>query len=48
MKVRFLAPAEIEMSEASAYYEMQAQNLGVNYLNIIEDAVTEISNTGKR
>ncbi len=43
MKVRFLTPAEIEMLEASAYYEMQAENLGVNFLDIIESAVAEIA-----
>jgi len=47
MKVRFLAPAEIEMLEASAYYEMQVHNLGVNYLDIIEEAITEISENPK-
>ena len=43
MKVRFLTPAEIEMFEASAYYEMQAYDLGVNFLDIIEEAVAEIA-----
>ncbi len=43
MKVRFLTPAEIEMFEASAYYEMQASNLGGNFLDIIEEAVNEIA-----
>lgn len=43
MKIRFLAPAEIEMFEASAYYEMQVKNLGANYLDIIEEAIKEIS-----
>ena len=43
MKVRFLTPAEIEMFEASAYYEMQVNNLGENFLNIIEEAVEEIA-----
>lgn len=47
MKVRFLAPAEIEMLEASAYYEMQVQNLGANYLDIIEEAIVEISENPK-
>ena len=44
MKVRFLSPAEIEMLEASAYYEIQATNLGDDFLNIIEEAVNEIAN----
>ena len=43
MKVRFLAPAEIEMFEASAYYEMQVDNLGRNFLTIIEKAIKEIA-----
>lgn len=43
MTVRFLAPAEIEMLEASAYYEIQANNLGDDFLNIIEEAVNEIA-----
>ncbi len=32
MKVRFLTPAEIEMFEAAAYYEMQVTTLGVDFL----------------
>jgi toxin ParE1/3/4 len=43
MKISFLTPAEIEMFEASAYYEMQAHDLGVNFLDIIEEAVAEIA-----
>jgi hypothetical protein len=42
MKVRFLTPAEIKMFEASAYYEMQATDLGSNFLDIIEEATNEI------
>ncbi len=42
MKVRFLSPAEIEMLEASAYYENQAINLGDDFLTIIEEAVNDI------
>ena len=42
MKVRFLLPAEIEMFEAAAYYEMQAKGLGGNFLDIIEEAVASI------
>ncbi len=42
MKIRFLTPAEIEMFEASAYYEMQATGLGSNFLDIIEEATNEI------
>ena len=47
MKVRFLTPAEIEMFEASAYYEMQAPNLGENFLDIIEEAIEEIAKNPK-
>lgn len=43
MKVRFLSPAEIEMLESSVYYEMQAENLGRSFLDIIEEAVVEIA-----
>jgi plasmid stabilization system protein ParE len=43
MKIRFLAPAETEMMEAAAYYEMQVERLGTNFLDIIEAAVSEIS-----
>ena len=46
MKVRFLTPAEIEMFEASVYYEMQATDLGNNFLDIIEEATSEIKEKG--
>ena len=42
MQVRFLAPAELEMFEASAYYELQVSTLGENFLDIIESAIAEI------
>ncbi|MCA1787116.1 MAG: type II toxin-antitoxin system RelE/ParE family toxin [Desulfobacteraceae bacterium] len=42
MKFRFLAPAEEEMLEAAFYYEMQVENLGTNFLDIIEKAIAEI------
>jgi len=42
MKVRFLAPAEIEMLEASIYYENQAAYLGDDFLDIVEAATGEI------
>ena len=45
MKVRFLTPAEIEMLEASIYYESQAAYLGDDFLDIVEAAVTEIAET---
>ena len=43
MRIRFLIPAEFEMFEASAYYEMQATYLGNNFLDIIEEAANEIA-----
>ncbi len=43
MKIRFLTPAETEMMEAAAFYEMQVEKLGVNFLDIIEAAVVEIA-----
>lgn len=42
MNVRFLAPAEIEMFEAAAYYELQVPTLGENFLDIIENAIDGI------
>jgi toxin ParE1/3/4 len=43
MKVRFLTPAEEEMMEAAAYYEMQVEKLGANFLDISEAAVAKIA-----
>jgi plasmid stabilization system protein ParE len=43
MNIRFLLPAEIEMNEASLFYEMRAPGLGKNFLDIIETAVSEIA-----
>ena len=43
MKVRFLTPAEIEMLEASIYYENQTVYLGDNFLDIVEAAIAEIA-----
>ncbi|MFW8601596.1 type II toxin-antitoxin system RelE/ParE family toxin [Desulfobacterota bacterium M19] len=48
MQVRFLTPAEIEMFEASAYYEMQATDLGSHFLDIIEEATNEIKENPRR
>ncbi len=31
MKIQFLEPAEIEMLEAAAYYELQVKALGKNF-----------------
>ena len=42
MNVCFLAPAEIEMFEAAAYYELQVSTLGENFLDVIESAINGI------
>jgi len=42
MHIRFLAPAENEMLEAAAYYEIRVRSLGENFLDIVEAAVNEI------
>ncbi|MEA3363328.1 MAG: type II toxin-antitoxin system RelE/ParE family toxin [Thermodesulfobacteriota bacterium] len=42
MNVRFLEPAEVEMFEAAAYYELQVSTLGENFLDIIENAIDGI------
>jgi plasmid stabilization system protein ParE len=47
MKVRFLTPAEAEMFDAAAYYEMQAPGLGNNFLSVIEGAISEIEENPK-
>lgn len=47
MTFRFLSAAEAELSEAAAYYELQAQNLRENFLVIIEAAVEEIVGSPK-
>lgn len=47
MNVRFLGPAEREMLEAAIYYEIQVENLGENFLDIIEAAVAEIAENPK-
>lgn len=41
MEIRFLSAAETELFEAAAYYEMQAQHLEENFLEIIEAAIVE-------
>ncbi len=43
MKIRLLTPAEIEMLEAAIYYEMQAPGLGGKFLDILEAAITGIT-----
>ncbi len=40
--VRFLLPAELEMIEASRYYEIQAPGLGGDFLDKIDSAVQDI------
>jgi toxin ParE1/3/4 len=47
MKFRFLTPAETEMMEAAAYYEMRVEKLGEHFLDIIEAAVAEIAESPK-
>jgi len=41
--VRFLRPAEMEMLDAARYYESQASGLGADFLDKIDQAVTDIS-----
>lgn len=43
MKFRFLTPAETEMMEAAAFYEMQVEKLGMNFIDIIETTVAEVA-----
>lgn len=47
MIVRFLRPAKNEMAETAIYYETQAESLGVNFLDLIEAAVANISRQPK-
>ncbi len=47
MNIRFLKPAETEMIEAAAYYEIQVEKLGENFLNILEATVAEIAENPK-
>ncbi len=47
MTLRFLNAAEAELFEAAAYYELQVQHLGENFLSIIEEAVGEIVESPK-
>ena len=41
--VRMISIAEQEMLEAAAYYERQAQGLGLNFYDQVEKATIEIS-----
>jgi len=45
---RFLLPAEQELFNAARYYEMQATGLGDDFLNKIDSAVQDISETPER
>lgn len=40
--VRLLRPAELEMLDASRYYELQAPGLGENFLDKIDSALQDI------
>ena len=42
MLVRFHAEAEIEMAEATAYYETHQANLGRRFLTSVQDAINRI------
>lgn len=42
MKARFLFPAEIEMSDAAAFYEKQVAHLGDSFLSILEAAIGDL------
>ena len=46
--VRFLLPAELEMVEASRYYEIQAAGLGGDFLDKIDAAVQDIGSHPER
>ncbi|SMP47399.1 Plasmid stabilization system protein ParE [Desulfonatronum zhilinae] len=41
-KVRFYPDAEIEMTEAAAYYETQQPDLGKRFLTAVQDAVNRV------
>jgi hypothetical protein len=42
--VRFLRPAELEMLDAARYYELQAQSLGKDFFDKIDQAIADIAN----
>ncbi len=42
-KVRFYPDAEIEMTEAAAYYETQQPDLGKRFLTAVQDAANRIA-----
>jgi len=46
--VRFLQPAEMEMLDAAAYYELQAAGLGGDFLDKIASCVADIGESPER
>ena len=46
--VRFLRPAELEVSDAACYYELQAPRLGDDFLDKIASAVKNIGENPER
>ena len=48
MRARFLLPAEEEMLSAAMYYESQAPGLGRDFLEKIEAAVQDLSESPER
>ena len=46
--VHFLAPAEQEMLDAARFYEIQAQGLGIDFLDKIDSAVQDIKENPER
>ena len=43
MKVRFLTPASVELTEAIEYYEGQRLGLGYEFLTEVESAIDKIT-----
>jgi plasmid stabilization system protein ParE len=48
VEVRFSAQATIELDQAIAWYEIQRQNLGIEFLDAIENAVSKIAENPER
>jgi toxin ParE1/3/4 len=46
--VRFILPAEQEMLEAARYYALQSPGLGADFLDKIDSAVRDISESPER
>jgi toxin ParE1/3/4 len=40
--IRFLRPAELEMLDSAKFYELQAQGLGLDFLDKIDSALQDI------